>query len=166
MRKQTSVFGSLLIAIIFFVSGFMGWRHFTQPMLKEARASEKWPTAQGVITAAELGESTNSDGTIMYSANVYYDYTVNNRQYSSSGITMADGSSSMKNSEVKKLKKYAKGTSVAVYYDPEFPESTVLEPGAGLWLGLLLRLPLLFCAVSVLIVLGLLARIKRMLFGR
>ncbi len=166
MRRKQSPIGTLVFATVFFASGFMGWLYFTKPMLEEARATEKWPTVQGVITASELGKSTNSEGTDMYSANVYYDYTVNDRQYSSSGITMADGSSSMKNSEVNKLKKYAEGTSVTVYYDPEFPGSTVLEPGAGFWLGLLLRLPLLFCAVSILMVLRLLGQIKRLLFGR
>ncbi|WP_321296362.1 DUF3592 domain-containing protein [Marinifilum fragile] len=163
MKKQTSAFGTLVFAIVFFVGGLMAWQHFTKPMLEEAKESEHWPTVQGIITVSELNKTRNNDGNDMYSANVHYTYIVKDKTYSSSGIKSVDGSTSIKSSVKNTIKKYAKGKNVKVYYDPEFPETAVLEPGAGLLMGVLLRIPLLFCAFSVLMVFGL---TKRLLFGR
>ncbi len=163
MKKQTSAFGTLVFAIVFFVGGLMAWQHFTKPMLEEAKESEHWPMVEGTITVSELNKTRNNDGNDMYSAHVHYSYSVDGKAFSSSGITAVDGSTSIKSSVKSILRKYAKGTKVSVYYDPEFPETTVLEPGTGFWMALLLRLPLLFCVASVLMVVSL---FKRLLFGR
>ena len=163
MRNRQSPFGTLLIAIVFFVAGFTSWKYFTNPLAKEAAETKNWPTVEGVITFAELSRTQNSEGNDMYFANIEYSYTVEENEYTESTISTADGTTSMKNMIKKQLRKYAKGTKVTVYYDPEFPNTAVLEPGAGFIFGLLLKLPLLFCVVSVLILFGL---IKRFLFGR
>jgi hypothetical protein len=99
----------------------------------------------------------------MYSASVQYDYTVEGKIYNGSGIRTLDGSTSSSSSVKKTLKKYALGKAVTVHYDPEFPNIAVLEPGTGFLMGILLKLPLLFCIVSVLMVVAL---FKRLLFGR
>lgn len=99
----------------------------------------------------------------MYSANVQYAYAVDGIEYSGGSIETLDGSTSSRSSVKKTLRKYAVGTKVPVYYDPEFPNTAVLEPGTSFLFGLLLKLPLLFCLVLVLMVLGL---FKRILFGR
>ncbi len=163
MRNRQSPLGTLVVAIVFFVAGFTSWKYFTKPLAKEAAETKNWPTVEGIITFAELNKTQNSDGNDMYYANVQYTYSVDGNEYTESSITTADGTTSMKNSVKKQLRKYAKGTKVTVYYDPEFPNTAVLEPGAGLIFGLLLKLPLLFCGLSVLIFFGL---IKRLLFRR
>ena len=162
MRKQPSVLGTLIFAAVFFVGGLMAYQHITKPMAEEAEASKEWPTVEGIIAHAELNKSRDSDGNDMYSANINYDYVVDGKQLNSSGVRTVDGSTSSKNSVKKTLRKYAKGTKVTVFYDPEFPNSAVLEPGTGFLFGILLKLPLLFCVVSVLMVLSL---IKRLFLG-
>lgn len=163
MRKQPSFFGTLIFAAIFFVAGFMAYQHLTKPLAEEAEASKEWPTVEGVIANSELNKSRDSDGNDMYSANINYDYTVNGKQLNSSGVRTVNGSTSSKSSVKKTLKKYAKGTKVTVYYDPEFPNSAVLEPGTSFLMGLLLKLPLAFCVGAVLMVL---ASLKRLIFRR
>lgn len=163
MRKQQSPLGTLIISVVFFVAGLMAYQHLTKPIAEEAEAAKNWPTAEGKITFSELNRTRNNEGADMYSAMVEYDYVVDGNKYNSSGIKTLDGSTSSKSSVKKQLRKYARGTRVTVYYDPEYPDIAVLEPGTGLLLGVLLKLPLLFCVGAVLMVLNLL---KRLLFGR
>lgn len=163
MRKRQSPIGTLVFAVVFFVGGLMAYQHLTKPIAEEAEAAKEWPTTPGVITLSELNKTRNNEGKDMYSASVQYDYTVDGKMYNCSGIRTLDGSTSSKSSVKKTLKKYAKGTSVMVHYDPEFPNSAVLEPGTGLLLGMLLKLPLLFRIISVLMVVKL---FKRLLFGK
>jgi len=163
MKKQPSILGTLIFAAVFFIGGFMAYQHITKPMEEEAAASKEWPTVEGIIAHAELNKSRDSDGNDMYSANVNYDYVVDGKQFNCAGIRTVDGSTSSQSSVKKTLKKYAEGTKVTVHYDPEFPNSAVLEPGTGFLFGLLLKLPLLFCIISVLMVIQLL---KRLFLGR
>ncbi len=163
MRKRQSFLGTLVLAVVFFIAGFTAYQYLTKPIAEEAEASKNWPTVEGVITHSELIKSRDSDGKDMYSASVRYEYSVDNKKYSDSGIRVTDSKTNVKSSVKKTLKKYAKGTHVTVYYDPEFPGTAVLEPGTGLLLGILLKLPLLFCAISVLMVFGL---FKRLFLGR
>ena len=163
MKKRPSILGTLIFAAVFFIAGLMTYQHVTKPIAEEAEASKDWPSVEGIITHSELTKSSDNDGNDMYSANVQYDYVVDGHTFNSSNIQTVDGSTSMKSSVKKTLKKYATGTKVTVYYDPEFPNSAVLEPGTGFLFGLLLKLPLLFCALSVLMVFSL---FKRLLFGR
>jgi hypothetical protein len=141
----------------------MTYQHLTKPIAQEAEASKEWPTVDGIVTSSELNKTRDSDGNDMYSANIQYNYSVDGNNYSEGSIGTIDGSTSIKSSVTKTLRKYAKGTKVTVYYDPEFPNTAVLEPGVGFWLGILLKLPLAFCIVSVLMVFSL---FKRLLFGR
>ncbi|WP_297086448.1 DUF3592 domain-containing protein [uncultured Draconibacterium sp.] len=163
MRKRQSPLGTLIFAVIFFTAGLMAYQHLTKPIAEEAEASKGWPSVDGIITLSEMNKTRNSDGNDMYSAAVAYSYSVNGKAYSCSGIRVVDGSTSSKTSVKKQLRKYFKGKNVKVFYDPEFPETAVLEQGTGFLFGMLLKLPLLFCLVSVLMVLGL---FKRLLFGR
>lgn len=163
MRRKQSPIGTLVFAVVFFVAGLMAYQHLTKPIAEEAEAAKEWPTTTGVITLSELNKTRDNEGKDMYSASVQYDYTVDGKEYNCSGIRTLDGSTSSKNSVKKTLKKYAKGTSVMVHYDPEFPNTAVLEPGTGLLLGVLLKLPLLFCIIAVLMALKM---FKSLLFGR
>lgn len=163
MRKRQSILGTLIFAGIFFMAGLLAYQHLTKPLAEEAEASEEWPSVEGIVTHSELNKSRDSDGKDMYSANIQYRYSVDGKEYTDGSIQTMDGSTSMKSSVKKTVKKYAVGTQVRVYYDPEFPNTAVLEPGTSLMFGILLKLPLAFCAVAVLMVLGL---FKRLLFGR
>lgn len=163
MKKQPSFFKTLLFAVVFFAGGYLGYQYLTKPLAEEAAASKEWPAVEGIITRSELAKSKNSDGNTMYSANINYDYVVDGKEYNGSGVRVVDGTTSVKSGVKKTVRKYKEGSSVTVHYDPEFPNTAVLEPGTGFLLGLLLKLPLLFCIFSVLMVLG---SIKRIVTGR
>jgi hypothetical protein len=89
----------------------------------------------------------------MYSPDVIYEYSVNNEPYTGSRIKSIDGSTSSYSSVQKTLQKYAEGKEIDVYYNPETPEISMLEPGAGFFTYLIKYAPLLFCLVGILILL-------------
>lgn len=68
----------------------------------------------------------------MYSAEINYDFTVDNKSYSGDRVSLTSGGSSTSSArEVKKeLQAYSVGSAVTVYYDPELPNNAVLQPGA------------------------------------
>lgn len=140
----------LLLPLLFIVAGtlmsFFGVRQFLQ-----AKASTAWPTVTGVITVAELGKQMGNeqDESTTYSADLSYDYLVNDHSYVNGAVSFAGVKSRDPSTARRILKRYPVGKQVTVYYNPDDPQDAVLEPGlrGGSWF-----LPLfgtLFVAVGV-----------------
>ncbi len=166
MRKKSSVLSGLIVGLVFTIMGYAAYNYITKPMEEEAKASESWPSVLGEITTSEIARYTSS-GETMYSANIHYVYKVENKEYGGSNITSSDGSTSVQSFVKKDLKKYPVGKQVKVYYDPLFPESSLLEPGVNFWIGLLFKIPLVFMVLGGLIFLSALKNLlRRILFGR
>lgn len=102
---------------------------------RNAMATQSWPTADGVITFAEIYESRDEDGT-SYGLNVSYRYSVNDTPYIGTRISLADYSSSRSYAQGL-LEQYNVDTPVTVFYDPEDPAKSVLETGAN-WVSYML----------------------------
>jgi hypothetical protein len=138
--------------MVFIIAGWLVYTHITSPLTEEAKASDSWPSVTGVVISSEISESY-SDNTKMYSPDVIYEYSVNNEPYTGSRIKSIDGSTSSYSSVQKTLQKYSEGKEIDVYYNPEAPEISMLEPGAGFFTYLIKYAPLLFCLVGILILL-------------
>jgi hypothetical protein len=90
---------------------------------------------RGQVTQSQV-DTHDSDGTTMYSANVVYEYTVNNRNYVNDRIRFGEGSSSNPRPAHNTVAEYPVGAGVDVYYSPDDPLNAVLEPGTsgfGVW---------------------------------
>lgn len=153
-----SILIKLFVSIVFFAGGLTAYLYITKPMADEARASETWLSVEGEVIRSEINSYRNSEGKEMYSPDVAYIYQLNGKDYSGSKISDLSYSTSSEGEVRKKLAKYAKGSTVAVYYDPEDPYNSTLKPGIGFVANLLYHLPLAFCAVSVLLLFGLVRR--------
>lgn len=149
---------TLFAAIVFFAGGLTAYLYITNPMADEARASETWPSVEGEIIRSEINSFHNSEGKEMYSPDVAYVYQLDGKDYSGSRISDLSYSTSSEGEVQRKLAKYPKGSTVKVYYDTEDPHNSTLKPGIGFVANLLYHLPLAFCAVSVLLILGLVRR--------
>ncbi len=166
MNKKYSILPNLILGLLFIVVGYAIYKYITNPMEEEAKASELWPSVSGKIIVSEI-ESHTSGGKKMYSADVHYSYTIEGKQYIGAGITNADASTSVSSSVKKDLEKYPKGEIVEVFYDPDFPEISVLEPGINFWSGLLFKIPFVFIFLGVVMLLAVLKKLfRRILFGR
>ncbi len=168
MRKQPSIFKTLFFAAILFAIAIVSNKYIIKPLADEAKASTEWPTTSGIITASEMTKEWKKDeqnlnkGDYMYSAEVRYNYSVGGKQYEGTRIDAAQSSTSSESSVKETLQEYAMGNIVTVYYNPESPNKAMLIPGASFVLKLLFKLPFVFGAVAILMILGLL---KRLIFG-
>ena len=113
-------------------------------------ASKKWPSVQGTVLESRVIERKNfstkravATHSTIYEAHILYGYKVGNRSYTSNRICFGppdEGAGEL-------VKKYPVGKVVRVYYDPNDPGNSVLEPGSktsgnliliGLGIGVLL----------------------------
>lgn len=93
-------------------------------------ASVNWPTADGRITDAKLHSwrDTNSKR-LNYMARVWFGYQVDGVDYTSEKISWGGRPYSPISAEAEKtLAKYPVGSGVRVYYNPQKPKQSVLEP--------------------------------------
>lgn len=81
----------------------------------------------------EAHQSRDEDGDIKttYGATIQYKYFVDGQEFQGNRRTFSNvRTSSVRNTE-KILDRYPPGGSVGVFYDPDDPSSSVLEPGVG-----------------------------------
>ncbi len=102
------------------------------PMLMSALASQGWPAVEGIITLSEFtAKQDRDDGGVTYGASVAYDYTVSGTVYDGSNVHFGQYSTSDPSYGRGIVNRYPVGKRVNVYYDPDDPSTSVLEPGAG-----------------------------------
>lgn len=116
-----------LLGVVFFAMG-SGVLIYGVRNLLLADASRNWPTVKGKVTVSKMG-THRGDKSTTYSADVAYDYTVNGTRYTGDRVTFGSVSTSSTARARRVLNRYPKGKEVTVYYNPEDPEQSVLEPG-------------------------------------
>ncbi|MBP86930.1 MAG: hypothetical protein CMJ64_09460 [Planctomycetaceae bacterium] len=155
---------ALVLGVVFTGVGFSVAYFLGLPMLREAKASESWPTTDGVITVARVEskqERREGKTTTMYSHHIEYRYSVNDEELTGSRVWTTDGhsSSSMSSFAKKTVQRYPVGKEVKVFYDPEAPAICALEPGTTWMTYLPLGLGGLFFVIGVLITGGILLKV-------
>ncbi len=91
-------------------------------------ASNQWPTCPGRIVSSHV-EEVRLGPKVKYQAQVRYHYEVKRRPYLGSEIRYGDTTGSARSAQQKLVDKYPAGSQVDVYYDPDSPDTAVLEPG-------------------------------------
>jgi len=119
--------GSFLFILVFFAVG-IGMTVWGGIVIRNASISEGWPSTQGEITSSYIRSSTDEDGT-SYFADIEFKYVVNDRWLEGDMVNFGEyGTSDMSHAEGI-VDRYPIGKMVTVYYNPEQPETAVLEPG-------------------------------------
>jgi len=121
--------------------------------IRNAFASSKWPTTNGVIDWADVRESRDvDDDTWTYTVRAVYRYEVDETGYVSDRVRFGimTRSSFYRERMPEEMKRYAAGKEITVYYKPDNPEVAVLEPGVGLDTFLFLFLGLIVAFVGAL----------------
>ena len=104
---------------------------------KKAKAIEKWPVITGKVIATKVVQTTtekslrrndeSSQSTLSYYPVIEYEYTVNDKRYTSDRLSLSVDQRSSPRYLEPILKKYAPGTAVKVFYNPDDPADAVLE---------------------------------------
>jgi len=107
--------------------------------LRLARASARWPTVAGTVTAADVIEEeieeTNNERSVIrrirrYQVDLRYAYQVGKRDFVGTAENWGwTGIYGLRELAEKAAGRYAPGQPVTVYYDPARPGNAVLEPG-------------------------------------
>ncbi|WP_417380019.1 DUF3592 domain-containing protein [Gimesia sp.] len=121
----------IFLGFIFLIVGYVMAYLKGLPLLEQARASKDWPVTTGEVLASDVQShrSSNSNSST-YSAHVVYRYQVQDKNYEAKTVWFgSDVSTSDRSLAQNTIKKYPIQQSVTVYYDPQHPETAVLEPG-------------------------------------
>ena len=163
-QNQGSLIALLVFSAVFILGGWLFYKNISESIIEEANVSKSWPSVQGKVTFADIKTSL-SDGTKMYSLNLKYLYSVNGQSYTGTRISAINSSSSYKTRVKKDLKKYTVNTMVQVYYNPDFPSISMLEPGWSLFTYLVQYGPLVFCLVGFLMFIQFLKKLIGLFFA-
>ncbi|MCH8474337.1 MAG: DUF3592 domain-containing protein [Opitutales bacterium] len=133
-RKQKIFFGRIF-PWFFFLPGvvilFFGLR-----ALQESRESLNWPSVEGQVLSSKIVESRSSSSSggssTSYRADVTYRYTVDGSSYTGDRIQASSVSSSNHSRARAMTRKYPEGKTVEVFYNPDRPYRSLLEPGKSL----------------------------------
>lgn len=159
MEKNNSLIGTLIAGLIFLIAGYFVAFYFGKPILNNAKASKSWPTIKGTIKSSRVITHRDKEGT-KYSADVVYEYSVNDHTYKSSTIQFgADFNSGNSSKAYEVINQYPEGMEVQVSYNPEKPEVAVLEPGAFFSSYIIWLSGMLFFVVGCLLTGGLLIKV-------
>ncbi|MEW6527262.1 MAG: DUF3592 domain-containing protein [Spirochaetota bacterium] len=112
-------------------------------IVHNARESLYWPKAEGIITQSFM----DWDRHRRQFANITYTFTVNGQKIKGFQISAKE----MNKSNEDLLKEYPVGKKVIVFYDPENPENSLLEPGYSWqsYQALILGIVILIVAIVV-----------------
>lgn len=112
-----------------FVAGFCGFFAFMGAMglldlireVRLARESVRWPATEGEVVDVAVFRAGGGG------ARIVYRYTVDGRAHESRRIAFVNRARGRTRSEL--AAEYPAGRAVTVRYDPDDPETAVLEPG-------------------------------------
>ena len=116
-------------------------------ILKQSREALNWPQTKGHMISSDLTINhlsrlidRNDDPLRWYGTQVRYQYSINDRTYLSDRLSFQKSDTRNPKEALRMMNKYRRHNEVNVYYDPENPGESVLEPGntGGIFMPLLI----------------------------
>ncbi len=135
---------------------------FWYAQIADSVRSNSWPAVRGVVLSSELHVDTDSDSGKTYYPNIIYSYHVAGQEYTAEKLQFVqDGFG--KNWALRKLDAYPVDAVVEVSYDPDLPQTAVLEPGGKLiWYFFVAGVALAFWSVFTVLALLLFKDVRKM----
>jgi hypothetical protein len=127
--RKNSFLATVFIALIFTLLGGGVFFFWALPGYFRAKASTDWPTVDGRVDFSQVNSAREKKKT-NYWAEVRYSYDVAGKSYQSDDIWASGGyRSTSKATHQAVVDRYPPQKAVKVYYDPQKPDSGILEPG-------------------------------------
>lgn len=127
-RNTSSPVATALFGLIFTLVG-CAFTGIGLNSLYEGWQTESWPSTTGRITAHEIDRSTDSDGDTDYTPILRYSYTVAGQRFTGTRIAVMSQTYGTEPAAQAKLDQYPIESQHSVYYNPDDPAQSVLEPG-------------------------------------
>jgi hypothetical protein len=135
-----------ILGWIFLIIGIVTLYTFTREQ-KLAGLSVYWPNTIGKIVSSEVRTNDSGDGPL-YEADVIYQYSIDDFEYSSKRVSY--GLWIFSNTRTEKIvNKYQAGKEVLVYYNPDSPKEAVLEPGTQSIIYVIIIVALFFILIGL-----------------
>lgn len=135
-HSSKDTFWSFVFIIgIIFVGCLLGWEQYNE--VKDLVTSKQWSFTMGVVTESDLywQEGVNNFDPGENVAAISYSYAVGLENYSGEVCTKA----ALFTSKLKRLSnKYPQGSQISVYYHPDRPDLSIVEPGLNISLIMML----------------------------
>ncbi|MCJ7567077.1 MAG: DUF3592 domain-containing protein [Anaerolineales bacterium] len=97
--------------------------------------SRNWPTTEGKIThsGVEAQQSMDDEGDIKttYGASIQYQYNISGQEIEGARRSFTEVRTNSSRRAEQIMARYPQGSSVTVYYHPDNPNLSILEPGVG-----------------------------------
>lgn len=120
----------VVLGLLFSIASFFTLVYWYSQITDSVR-SKSWPAVRGIVLSSDLYVDKNSDSGNSYYPNISYSYLIAGQEYKAEKLQFVqDGFG--KNWAMRKLNSYPVDAVVEVSYDPDFPQTAVLEPGGKL----------------------------------
>jgi hypothetical protein len=125
-----------IVALIILIIGFVVFSLAMISIFKSV-LSKSWTTTIGKVIKSEIYTSRDNDANAMYRPDIAFEYIVNGEKYMSDRLYYGVKIMSSGNwiNSRKLLEKYPVDKEIIVYYDPDRPIDSVIEPGIHFSLG-------------------------------
>ncbi len=128
--------------------------------IHNARLSKSWPSSLGQVISSEVVEHYG-DESVSYSAEIEFEYTVSGKYYRGDRISYGGTSHSEPKPAEEDARRYPAGSDVLVYYKPDSPDESLLEPGLSGKTWVLAIIGLVFSTVGILTAIFLPAQFRK-----
>jgi hypothetical protein len=117
------------------IAGLIGTYPYIQRIVA-GNKSKTWTPVPGTIVSSTMEKSSSRSGPI-FTPDVKYEYAVGDELMVGNLIKFGGVDDTFDDNVEKYLIKYKKGKKVVVYYNPNHPQESVLEPGinTSMWYG-------------------------------
>lgn len=132
------VFACVGLGMLFFWIG---------PMWQKYLSAQSWQEMPATVIWSTVRTHDGDDGDT-YSADIFYQYTVNGELYKSNTVGLMGGSSSGRSGKQETVNAHPKGKTVTCYVDPDNPHNALLQRELGWWAAFSL-FPLPFAGVGI-----------------
>jgi len=93
-------------------------------------ASYSWPETPGKVQSVDARQELNDDRDVRYVGTVYFAYQVGDQDYVSSSVDLSTGiKQTSRRDALADVAQYHPGDSVSVAYDPQQPQTGILQRG-------------------------------------
>jgi hypothetical protein len=119
----------LIICAVFFLAASLPFAFWVYMVVSTALKSRSWPYTMGTVESTCIISNRNCNGLPGYHYSVGVDYEVNGEGYLLMELRLGSFRYYSQAGAKRVIEKYTAGQSVKVFYDPDYPDCSLLQPG-------------------------------------